>query len=581
MSIKSRVSTFGGLTKDFKNLIVEKYQRGYSWGDDLIGRLFDDHFMCLVDGSELDETPDPFLGTIVVMPTEDGNAEIIDGQQRFTTVSLIYAAAVRKITSLGGSFDHGDCGRLLRLAEKEPFIRLKAVDNPAFNALVSVGLPPEEFEVRLQKTLDDAAERYRLITGSTGAKPKKDKLDPIHSVADTVDDKLEKYAVKAVQNGGLSELDAMVRLLARIRDSLRVVIVEVEGHSQGLAVFEAMNTVGLRLTVEQLILNCLMRAFPEKRQMSIIETYWEGDGFQGKSFKRAFANTDDGSDFLIAYHIAFIAPTTDRKAINAYRKLARDVAAKNSKHFNSLQSWLEHMQTSWEFFTEYNGPLRSLGGKIVFPVLMLTHQMKWKSSGLRDDAVERVAFILESALLRCQVCKQGLNLLANAISELCNEIRAIEAASSNVEILEAMIKKRLKRVCPKDADFHSALIDKPMSGKRRIKLILARLNQAFTSKNSKRIWDSDAFDEGFRVVSAFGSRSEQTAARIDSLGYDQESFNRLSKSLMGNLLKEGNKAYDTVPVNRGVSPNNPAARLINKRAKELADKAVETWSLDT
>ena len=579
MSIKSRVSTFGGLTKDFKHLIVEKYQRGYSWGDELIGRLFDDHFMCLVDGSDLEDSSDPFLGTIVVMPTDDGNAEIIDGQQRFTTVSLIYAAAARRLAALGGSFDHGECARLLRMGDAEPFVRLKVEDNPAFNVLVSVGLPAEDFEMRLQKTLDDAAARYRLITGSKGVKPKKDKLDPIHSVADTVEGKLEKYADRAVQEGNMSELEAVKLLLGRIRDGLRVVIVEVEGHSQGLAVFEAMNTVGLRLTVEQLILNCLMRAFPDKRQMSIIETYWDGGGFEGKSFKRAFATTDDGSDFLIAYHIAFVAPTTDRKAINAYRKLAREVAANNSKKFNSLRNWLVHMQSSWEFFTEYDGPLRSLGGKIVFPVLMLVHKLDWQSESLRRDAVEKTAFALEAALLRCQVCKQGLNLLSNAISDLCSEIRAVGAGSLKVDDLEHMIKKRLKRVCPKDSDFHDALIDKPMSGKRRIKLILARLNQAY-SKSTKHIWDSENFDDSFRVVSAFGSKNDQTAARIESLGFDQDSFARLSKSLMGNLLKDGNKAYDAVPVNRGVSPNNPASRLINKRAKELAEKALEIWSLD-
>ncbi len=580
MSIKSRVSTFGGVAKDFKHLIVEKYQRGYSWGDDLIGRLFDDHFMCLVDGSDLEETSDPFLGTIVVMPTGDGNAEIIDGQQRFTTVSLIYAAASRKLSALGGTFDHGECARLLRIGNSEPFVRLKAEDDPAFKVLVSVGIPAEDFESQLQATLDAAAQRYRDITGSTGARPKKDKLDPIHSVADTVEGKLDKFAGKAVQEGKMSELDAIKLLLGRIRDALRVVIVEVEGHSQGLAVFEAMNTVGLRLTVEQLILNCLMRAFPERRQMSIIETYWEGDGFQGKSFKRAFANTDDGSDFLVAYHIAFIAPTTDRKAINAYRKLAREVAAKNSSHFTSLQSWLEHMQKSWEFFTEYDGPLRSLGGKIVFPVLMLVNQMNWKSEASRKDAVEKIAFALEAALLRCQVCKQGLNNLANAISDLCSEIRGFPKGVPEIESIETTIKRRLKRVCPKDTDFADALIDKPMSGKRRIKLILARLNMAY-GKSSKRIWDSEEFDDGFRVVSAYGSKNDHTAAKIESWGYDQDSFSRWNKSLMGYLLKDGNKPYDNVPVNRGVSPNNPVCRLVTKRAKELAQKAVEIWSLDT
>jgi uncharacterized protein with ParB-like and HNH nuclease domain len=84
MPLKSRVTTIAGIGTEFDSLHVESYQRPYSWGEAQIERLFVDHFMPLVDGTDLAFRGDPFVGTVVLLPKSgrDKAAEIIDGQQR-------------------------------------------------------------------------------------------------------------------------------------------------------------------------------------------------------------------------------------------------------------------------------------------------------------------------------------------------------------------------------------------------------------------------------------------------------------------------------------------------------------------
>ncbi|HRN29942.1 MAG TPA: DUF262 domain-containing protein, partial [Terrimesophilobacter sp.] len=69
---------------------VPKYQREYSWGRDQWDELVEDLL-------EHEETDGHFLGTIICVnatanTTHESVLEVIDGQQRLTTISLMLAA---------------------------------------------------------------------------------------------------------------------------------------------------------------------------------------------------------------------------------------------------------------------------------------------------------------------------------------------------------------------------------------------------------------------------------------------------------------------------------------------------------
>jgi hypothetical protein len=60
---------------------VRDYQRGFRWGTDEVRRLLDD----IKDAGSRDY----YLQPVVVKPLEDGRWELVDGQQRLTTLYLV------------------------------------------------------------------------------------------------------------------------------------------------------------------------------------------------------------------------------------------------------------------------------------------------------------------------------------------------------------------------------------------------------------------------------------------------------------------------------------------------------------
>src|SRR5258706_15035857 len=79
----------GELIEQRRLMRVPDHQRDYAWlHDDEVEQFLEDIRRAIADDS-----PEYFLGLIVlVRPREDGWWEILDGQQRLATTTIVYAA---------------------------------------------------------------------------------------------------------------------------------------------------------------------------------------------------------------------------------------------------------------------------------------------------------------------------------------------------------------------------------------------------------------------------------------------------------------------------------------------------------
>ena len=96
---KKSVREFLGSGKK-EMFIIPEYQRPYAWTDEEVQTLFDD----LVEYTQERMDSPYFLGTIVSYTNDDKEQEIIDGQQRITTLCLLLRAIYTKIEKM----DHTD-----------------------------------------------------------------------------------------------------------------------------------------------------------------------------------------------------------------------------------------------------------------------------------------------------------------------------------------------------------------------------------------------------------------------------------------------------------------------------------------
>lgn len=85
------------------DFLIPDYQRPYGWDEEQCQTLWDDLFLFAFpdnDYEAFDDNEEYFLGSIVTYKNETGQSEVIDGQQRLTTLMLILRAFYDKFAQM-------------------------------------------------------------------------------------------------------------------------------------------------------------------------------------------------------------------------------------------------------------------------------------------------------------------------------------------------------------------------------------------------------------------------------------------------------------------------------------------------
>lgn len=84
-------NNFSSIIGNNRKFIVPKFQRDYSWGVEQWDDLWQDIL------TMIDEEEDHYMGYLVLQTNDDKSFHIIDGQQRFTTVTILILASIKCI----------------------------------------------------------------------------------------------------------------------------------------------------------------------------------------------------------------------------------------------------------------------------------------------------------------------------------------------------------------------------------------------------------------------------------------------------------------------------------------------------
>ena len=250
--------------------VIPKYQREYIWGKEQWENLFND----------LDENdPGHFLGSIICInrgkdALDVTPLEIIDGQQRLTTISLIYAAIYDALLEENRSDDD--------------FVTEK---NNLKNRLIQKG-GNNEFKLELSYQNNNYAD-YRAILNNIG----------LHSDSDTPPNLGNRRIHKAYSHykNKLSALDyeKVLGFLIKVNSALLVKI-EVGGHADAFILFESLNNRGIPLSALDLIKNKILAELEKKKILEIDKAFVH--------WKKLIDNVSDYSvqeRFLRQYYNAF------------------------------------------------------------------------------------------------------------------------------------------------------------------------------------------------------------------------------------------------------------------------------------
>ena len=257
MNFNTTNNTFRQLMGNGLSYRVPLFQRDYSWGADEWEDLWQD----LVALFGPDSEPAHYMGYLVLQSADNRAFDIIDGQQRMTTLSLVMLAAIAHLTGLAQPADPADPQR--RRAEQ--------LRGNYIGYLDPVSLVPRS-KLTLNRHNDRFYQNYLVP------------LEPLPQRGLNASEHLlrraflwfrERVAERAGEDG-----EEVARFVDGAVDKLFFTIITVTDELNAFKVFETLNARGVRLSATDLLKNYLFSvvAGDEAHQADIghLEGRWEG-----------------------------------------------------------------------------------------------------------------------------------------------------------------------------------------------------------------------------------------------------------------------------------------------------------------
>ena len=242
--IQSEDCSVSGLFQSF--YAVPDYQREYVWDTDQVELLLKDVREEMGDGSAQD-APEYFIGSIVVCPGRDGVLDLIDGQQRMTTLYITLCAIRDRLAELG--------------AEPSSVLNSQIAD-----AAVDVS-GEERRRYRLDLQYEDSGDALtRLADGKRIETPSTQSMRNMQNAHHVV--------MRFLESEFGQDPAAIRKLYGYLTNKVKLIRIQTEDVAKALKIFETINDRGVGLNSMDLLKNLLFMKTP-KEQFARLKDTWK------------------------------------------------------------------------------------------------------------------------------------------------------------------------------------------------------------------------------------------------------------------------------------------------------------------
>jgi hypothetical protein len=241
-AIDSQDLRLAELFRDF--YAVPNYQREYVWREDQVEQLLNDIRTEQSDGSQAEY----FIGSIVTCPSPRGKFDLIDGQQRMTTLFVILCAIRDRLEFLGDK----NTSVIRRLIAEE------STDDWGNDV----------FQPRLEPQYEDAGDVFvKLIDGKKPSKSANTRS--MRNVANAY------YSALAFLTNEFGENPAELRTFyGYLINKVKLIRINTDSIARALKIFETMNDRGVGLDAMDLLKNLLFMRAPTE-QFDALKNEWK------------------------------------------------------------------------------------------------------------------------------------------------------------------------------------------------------------------------------------------------------------------------------------------------------------------
>ncbi|WP_101023943.1 DUF262 and DUF1524 domain-containing protein [Helicobacter pylori] len=535
-----------------KQFVIPIYQRVYSWEKEQCKQLWDD----IVKTGGNDQIEGHFIGSIVfvhdgIYTTNYNELLVIDGQQRLTTITLLFIALR----------DHlNDEDEFL-----EKFSRQKIQNRYLINS-------------------DEKGDKkFRLIL----SEPDRDTL---LSLIDENKRKPSEPSLKIMENFKLFEewirknTDKLETIFKGL-DKLMVVEISLErGKDNPQLIFESMNSTGKDLTQTDLIRNYILMGLEPEKQKIFYKKYW-------RAMEEDFKQNGKLFDTFVRHYLTIKTGKipNEKRVYEAFKRYQQERGIETEALLQDLQKYCGYFcriafkKEADKDLNKALGFLVDLEMDVVYPLLLELY------SDYSDGVLSKADFIPIIALIESYICRRavcglganGLNKIFPFVTKKINKVQYLESIKAYFGYLTE------KQRFPNNDEFKKLFITIDFYHFKKNKYFFERLENFDTKEpvNTQECtiehimpqtlteeWERD-LGENFQAIH---DKYLNTIGNLTLTGYNEKYSNNSFQE-----KRDMEKGFKQSPLKLNQSLKDLEVfgeKEIEKRANDLADWALKIWT---
>ncbi|GAB0053053.1 DUF262 and DUF1524 domain-containing protein [Helicobacter pylori] len=535
-----------------KQFVIPIYQRVYSWEEEQCKQLWDD----IIKTGGNDQIEGHFIGSIVfvhdgIYATNYNELLIIDGQQRLTTITLLFIA-LRNYLNDEDEF-------------LEKFSRQKIQNRYLINS-------------------DEKGDKkFKLIL----SEPDRDTL---LSLIDKDRRKPNEPSLKIMENFKLFEewisknTDKLETIFKGL-DKLMVVEISLErGKDNPQLIFESMNSTGKDLTQTDLIRNYILMGLEPEKQKIFYEKYW-------RAMEEDFKQNETLFNQFVRHYLTIKTKIPNiNKVYEAFKRYQQERGIETEDLLKDLQKYCGYFcrivfkKEADKDLNKALGFLVDLERDVIYPLLLELYS-DYSDGVLSKQDFIPIIYLTESYICRRAVCglgTSGLNKIFASFTKKINKAQYLESIKAHFLFLETTTGK-----FPKDSEFKKLFITIDFYNLKEKKYFFERLENFDTKEpvNTQECtiehimpqtlteeWERD-LGENFQAIH---DKYLHTIGNLTLTGYNQEYSNNSFQE-----KRDIEKGFKQSPLKLNQSLKDLESfgeEEIEKRANVLADWALKIWT---
>lgn len=418
------------LSQSDTQFVIPVYQRNYDWSNAQCKQLLDD----ILEAGRRNDVSAHFIGSIVFVHDDVYSASgireltIIDGQQRLTTITLLYLVLYRLAINLGNKkleYRINETYLINKYAESEEKLKLRPTEN------------------------NDRALKYLLRSDHNEEFPDYSRvIENFNYFNSRISE--ENYEVVL---SGLNKIMFVEISLDREKDDPQ-------------RIFESLNSTGLELSQADLIRNYILMGLSRKDQNKIYENYWEQIEILAKD---SSTNESKVSDYIRDYL------TLENKKIPNKNKVYQEFKLKYpTSSLNKLEANLSPIKQLVKHYNKIINPenepdqdirlqiqyINRIEINVAYPFIMKVYD-DYSSGIISKTTLIEVLELIQSFTWRRFIVGLPTNALNKIFMRLYEDVDTQNYLES---IGKSLLRKKGSQRFPRDTEVINSLREKDMYG---------------------------------------------------------------------------------------------------------------------